>query len=133
MKREILIGIVALLGVLVTFLSGCTNSGPVDKAVIVESSHWSELGGSENEPMVIKPVKRGDVVYSDNESIITVRSVNENKIVFDVDGILVEPTADGRIDFSKEPLTRITLESGQDIQLVSLTMDAGVHVNIIFK
>ena len=133
MKKEILICVMTMLGLLAAVLSGCANSESVDKAVIVESSHWSELGGSENEPAIIKPVKRGDVIYSDRESTITVRSVTEKKIVLDVDGILVEPTAEGRIDFSKEPLTRITLESGQGIQLVSLTMDAGVHVNILFK
>ena len=133
MKKEILVCVFLMLSLMAVALTGCANSGPVDKAVIVESHYWSELGSTPNEPAVIKPVKRGDLIFQGFDSTITVKSVNDKKIVLDVDGILVEPTPDGRIDFSKEPLTRIVLESGQSIQLVSLSMDAGVRVNIGFK
>ncbi len=75
----------------------------------------------------------GDELYSGFHSVVTVKSVDEEKIVLSLDGCLIEPNPNGTINLRAEPLKEITLEKGEDIILASQTMDAGVTLTISYK
>ena len=118
---------------LMSCLSGCGKAETADKKLTVTASEWWELGGEDLDPVVFSPVKKGDEVYNGYSSVITVKSVSEDKIVLAIDGGLVEPNEDGSINLNREPLKKLTLEPGQSVELASQTMDAGVHIMISFE
>ena len=133
MKKTNIISIILVVALAMVTLYGCGSSKPVDKSLTVHVREWWEMGSSEEDPVTYTPLKKGDEVYNGFSSVIKVKSVNEDKIVLAIDGILVEPEDDGTIDMSKEPLKSITLKSGESIKLVSLSMGAGVKLLIEFE
>ena len=42
---------------------GCGNAEPVQTPLSIEEIQWSELGSLTDDPIVITPLQRGDVVY----------------------------------------------------------------------
>ncbi len=78
-------------------------------------------------------IKFGDEVYNGSGSIITVKSISKSKLILSVDGCFVEPNEDGTINLRKDPIKKMTLKSGQTIEIVSQTMDAGVELNISYE
>ena len=122
-----------LVGFLCANLISGSASKPVDRELTVEAREWWELGGEESDPVVFSPVSKGDELYNGYGSVITVKSVNDDRVVLAIDGCLVEPNKDGTINLNKEPLKSITLEVGESIELVSQTMDAGVHVTLAYE
>ena len=132
-KLSVLIGIgIAALVFFSMFLSGCAGSKEVNKKLSVQVTDWHEMGSTHYDPEIFTPLKKGDVVYESLHAIITVKSVNEERIVLKVDGGMVEPNPDGTIDLNKEPIGTVTLSSGQSIELDSQSMSAGVNVTISF-
>ena len=45
------------------WLGGCGNAEPVQTPLSIEEIQWSELGSLTDDPIVITPLQRGDVVY----------------------------------------------------------------------
>ena len=97
-----------------------TQAGPVDKTLSVQETKWYETGSTVNDPVIYNPLEAGDVVYDDGYYRIEIESVNEDVIVLDVDGCLVEPNSD-------------EIAAGESIELVSQTMDAGIDLIISYE
>lgn len=85
-----------------------------------------------NSPIGYAP-KAGDEVYNGYASTITVKSVTDDEIEFELTGCLVEPNPSGSINLNKEPLKELTLKKGQKIKLKSQTMDGGVTIVLEYK
>ena len=129
-KKSISVGLFLLIMI---FTYGCGNAEPVQTTLSIEETQWSELGSSTDDPIVITPLQRGDVVYDSNETKITVKSVTESRLVLEIDGFMVEPNDDGSINLGAEPLKIIDLTKGQSIEIDSQTMDAGFNLLISYE
>ena len=128
---------VVMLAVVFVF-AGCksaeeTKAGPVDKTLSVQETKWYETGSTVNDPVVYNPLEAGDVVYDDGYYRIEIESVNEDVIVLDVDGCLVEPNSDGTINLRAESVDEIEIAAGESIELVSQTMDSGINLIISYE
>ena len=128
---------VVMLTVVFVF-AGCksaeeTPAGPVDKTLSVQETKWYETGSTVNDPVVYNPLEAGDVVYDDGYYRIGIESVNEDVIVLDVDGCLVEPNSDGTINLRAESVDEIEIAAGESIELVSQTMDSGINLIISYE
>lgn len=132
MKKK-LSAVCIFIAMLLVFVSGCGNTAVTERKMTVQSSKWSELGGSTSDPVVYTSINKGELLYEGFDSKIKVKSVSNKKLVLDIDGYLVETEPDGRIDMRKTPLNRLTLEVGQSVELATLTMDAGAHISISFE
>ena len=128
---------VVMLAVVFVF-AGCksaeeTQAGPVDKTLSVQEIKWYETGSSTEDPVEFNPLEAGDVVYDDGYYRIEIESVNEDVIVLDVDGCLVEPNSDGTINLRAESVDEIEIAVGESIELVSQTMDSGINLIISYE
>ena len=85
-----------------------------------------------NNPVKFSP-KAGDEVYNGFSSTITVKSVTDDEIEFELTGCLVEANSNGSVNLNKDPLTKLTLKKGDKIKLASQTMDAGVKITLEYK
>lgn len=128
-----LISSLIIIAVFALMLTGCVNSGPVNKTLTVTEVRWSENGASQPIVMTYNELKAGDVIYRGFSSVITIKSVNENKVVFDIDGYLVRPNDDGSINLHDDPLKSVFVTSGNSVELVTQTMDAGGNITISFE
>ena len=148
MKKQVKVFILCLLTV--TLLTGCSiemtpkqkvteqvsgteYSGLKDSGLIVKTKNWYSTGSGKESTVTFSEPKSGDEIYNGFESVITVKSVSEDKIVLSIDGCLVEPNEDGSINMNKKPLEIATLNKGQSIELKSQTMDAGVKLTINYN
>ncbi len=122
-----------MLLVIALLVGGCGKTPVVQTTLSVQETQWSEQGSSTDDPVKITPLQKGDVVYDDHFTKITVRSVDEEKIVLAIDGYMVEPSEDGTIDLSAEPLKKIRLECGQTMELVSQSMSAGFNLLLSYE
>ena len=84
------------------------------------------------EPIVYAP-NVGDEVYNGFQSTVTVKSVNDKEIEFELTGCLIEANRDGTVNLSGEALKELTLKKGKKIKLKSMTMDAGVTIVLEYK
>ncbi len=132
MKKNLL-GLILIICLAAFCLGGCASKEPVNRKLTVSYRTWSEMGGSNYDPIVYSTVVKGTEIYNGYFSTVTVKSVTDEKIVFAVDGCLVEPNEDGTINMNKDPLKKVTLGVGESIELVSQTMDGGVHVFLSFE
>ena len=110
-----------------------TQAGPGEKTLSVQETKWYETGSTVNDPVVYNPLEAGDVVYDDGYYRIEIESVNEDVIVLDVDGCLVEPNSDGTINLRAESVDEIEIAAGESIELVSQTMDSGINLIISYE
>lgn len=110
-----------------------TEPGPVDMTLSVLKTGWYESGHTNYEPVTYNPLEAGDVVYEDDYYEIVIESVTEDMIILNVDGALIEPNSDGTINLRADPIEEIDLAAGESIELVSQTMDAGIHLKIAFE
>ena len=122
-----------IISVFALMLTGCGNSGPVNKTLTVTVVRWNETGASQPIVMTYNELKAGDVIYRGFSSVITIKSVNENKVVFDIDGYLVIPNDDGSINLNADPLESLILTSGDTVELATQTMDEGGNITITFE
>ncbi len=114
-------------------LGGCGEPAPIQKGLTVKVHEWSDGGGSPDDTVTYTEIRAKEELYNGYASKVTVKKVSEDKIVLSLDGCLVEPNENGTIDMRKEPLKKITVKSGQTIELVSQTMDAGVRLEISYE
>ena len=103
MKKTMHILSVVIILFIMSFLSGCGNSEPVQASLSIQETSWSEQGSSTYDPRIITPLQKGDVVY------------------------------DGTINLDAEPIEKLELECGQSIELVSTSMSAGFNLVISYE
>ena len=130
--RKLISGLITIM-VFALMLTGCGNFGPVNKTLTVTEVRWSEMGAGQPIVMTYTELEAGDVIYRGFSSVITIKSVTEDKLVLDIDGYLVEPNADGSIDLRADPLQSFTLKDGDTVEFVTQTMDAGENITITFE
>ena len=130
--RKLISGLITIM-VFALMLTGCGNFGPVNKTLTVTEVRWSEMGAGQPIVMTYTELEAGDVIYRGFSSVITIKSVTEDKLVLDIDGYLVEPNADGSIDLRADPLKSFTLTDGDSVEFVTQTMDAGENITITFE
>ena len=133
MKKTMHILSVVIILFIMSFLSGCGNSEPVQASLSIQETSWSEQGSSTYDPIVFTPLQKGDVVYDGHFVKIKVKSVNESRIVLTIEGPMVEPNDDGTINLDAEPIEKLELECGQSIELVSTSMSAGFNLVISYE
>ena len=129
--RNILCVVIILL--IMSFLSGCGNTEPVQTSLSIQETEWSEQGSSTYDPSIFNPLQKGDVVYDDHFIKIKVKTVNESRIVLTIEGHMVEPNDDGTINLDAEPIEKLELDCGQSIELVSTSMSAGFNLVISYE
>ena len=133
MKKTMHILSVVIILFIMSFLSGCGNSEPVQASLSIQETSWSEQGSSTYDPRIITPLQKGDVVYDGHFVKIKVKSINESRIVLTIEGHMVEPNDDGTINLDAEPIEKLELECGQSIELVSTSMSAGFNLVISYE
>ncbi len=113
---------------------GATETGKTAEGKLtVKIGSWNDIGSGTAEENEFTTLNKGDVIYDTSFGVITIKSVDDHKVVLNVDGAMVEPNSDGTINLRKDPITKITLNAGESIRLASQTMDAGVHMEISFE
>lgn len=75
----------------------------------------------------------GDEVYNGFSSTVTVKSVSDDEIKFELTGCLIEANSDGTVNLNGKALKELTLKKGEKIKLKSMTMDAGVTIVLEYK
>lgn len=133
MKKTKYILDVAIIIFIMSFLCGCGNTEPVQASLSIQETSWSEQGSSTYDPSIFNPLQKGDVVYDDHFIKIKVKSVNESRIVLEIEGHMVEPNDDGTINLDAEPIEKLELDCGQSIELASTSMSAGFNLVISYE
>ena len=133
MKKTKYIFGVAIILFIMSFLCGCGNTEPVQASLSIQETSWSEQGSSTYDPSIFNPLQKGDVVYDDHFIKIKVKSVNESRIVLEIEGHMVEPNDDGTINLDAEPIEKLELDCGQSIELASTSMSAGFNLVISYE
>lgn len=133
MKKTKYILDVAIILFIMSFLCGCGNTEPVQASLSIQETSWSEQGSSTYDPSIFNPLQKGDVVYDDHFIKIKVKSVNESRIVLEIEGHMVEPNDDGTINLDAEPIEKLELDCGQSIELASTSMSAGFNLVISYE
>ena len=131
-KTKYILGIAIILFIM-SFLCGCGNTEPVQASLSIQETSWSEQGSSTYDPSIFNPLQKGDVVYDDHFIKIKVKSVNESRIVLEIEGHMVEPNDDGTINLDAEPIEKLELDCGQSIELASTSMSAGFNLVISYE
>lgn len=131
-KTKYILGIAIILFIM-SFLCGCVNTEPVQASLSIQETSWSEQGSSTYDPSIFNPLQKGDVVYDDHFIKIKVKSVNESRIVLEIEGHMVEPNDDGTINLDAEPIEKLELDCGQSIELASTSMSAGFNLVISYE
>lgn len=131
-KAKYILGVAIILFIM-SFLCGCGNTEPVQASLSIQESSWSEQGSSTYDPSIFNPLQKGDVVYDDHFIKIKVKSVNESRIVLEIEGHMVEPNDDGTINLDAEPIEKLELDCGQSIELASTSMSAGFNLVISYE
>ena len=131
-KTKNILGVAIILFIM-SFLCGCGNTEPVQASLSIQETSWSEQGSSTYDPSIFNPLQKGDVVYDDHFIRIKVKSVNESRIVLEIEGHMVEPNDDGTINLDAEPIEKLELDCGQSIELASTSMSAGFNLVISYE
>ena len=131
-KTKYILGVAIILFIM-SFLCGCGNTEPVQASLSIQETSWSEQGSSTYDPSIFNPLQKGDVVYDDHFIKIKVKSVNESRIVLEIEGHMVEPNDDGTINLDAEPIEKRELDCGQSIELASTSMSAGFNLVISYE
>ena len=131
-KTKYILGVAIILFIM-SFLCGCGNTEPVQASLSIQETSWSEQGSSTYDPSIFNPLQKGDVVYDDHFIKIKVKSVNESRIVLEIEGHMVEPNDDGTINLDAEPIEKLELDCGQSIELASPSMSAGFNLVISYE
>ena len=131
-KTKYILGVAIILFIM-SFLCGCGNTEPVQASLSIQETSWSEQGSSTHDPSIFNPLQKGDVVYDDHFIKIKVKSVNESRIVLEIEGHMVEPNDDGTINLDAEPIEKLELDCGQSIELASTSMSAGFNLVISYE
>ena len=131
-KKKYILGVAIILFIM-SFLCGCGNTEPVQASLSIQETSWSEQGSSTYDPSIFNPLQKGDVVYDDHFIKIKVKSVNESRIVLEIEGHMVEPNDDGTINLDAEPIEKLELDCGQSIELASTSMSAGFNLVISYE
>ena len=131
-KKKYILGVAIILFIM-SFLCGCGNTEPVQASLSIQETSWSEQGSSTYDPSIFNPLQKGDVVYDDHFTKIKVKSVNESRIVLEIEGHMVEPNDDGTINLDAEPIEKLELDCGQSIELASTSMSAGFNLVISYE
>ena len=131
-KTKYILGVAIILFIM-SFLCGCGNTEPVQASLSIQETSWSEQGSSTYDPSIFNPLQKGDVVYDDHFIKIKVKSVNESRIVLEIEGHMVEPNDDGTINLDAEPIEKLELDCGQSIELASTSMSAGFNLVISYE
>ena len=131
-KTKYILGVAIVLFIM-SFLCGCGNTEPVQASLSIQETSWSEQGSSTYDPSIFNPLQKGDVVYDDHFIKIKVKSVNESRIVLEIEGHMVEPNDDGTINLDAEPIEKLELDCGQSIELASTSMSAGFNLVISYE
>ena len=131
-KTKYILGVAIILFIM-SFLCGCGNTEPVQASLSIQETSWSEQGSSTYDPSIFNPLQKGDVVYDDHFIKIKVKSVNEGRIVLEIEGHMVEPNDDGTINLDAEPIEKLELDCGQSIELASTSMSAGFNLVISYE
>ena len=134
-----LTALIVLMTIIVLSVTGCgsgSGSGSEESLrgiLIVETRTYGDTEGSTKETVAkYTSLQPGDVLFDHFGSDITVKKVSPDRIVLTSGGGLVEPNKDGSINLSARSVKKIELEVGEDITLVTQTMDAGGKVNLRF-
>ena len=131
-KTKYILGVAIILFIM-SFLCGCGNTEPVQASLSIQETSWSEQGSSTYDPSIFNPLQKGDVVYDNHFIKIKVKSVNESRIVLEIEGHMVEPNDDGTINLDAEPIEKLELDCGQSIELASTSMSAGFNLVISYE
>ena len=131
-KTKYILGVAIILFIM-SFLCGCGNTEPVQASLSIQETSWSEQGSSTYDPSIFNPLQKGDVVYDDHFIKIKVKSVNESRIVLEIEGHMVEPNDDGTINLDAEPIEKLELDCGQSSELASTSMSAGFNLVISYE
>ena len=131
-KTKYILGVAIILFIR-SFLCGCGNTEPVQASLSIQETSWSEQGSSTYDPSIFNPLQKGDVVYDDHFIKIKVKSVNESRIVLEIEGHMVEPNDDGTINLDAEPIEKLELDCGQSIELASTSMSAGFNLVVSYE
>ncbi len=131
-KTKNILGVAIILFIM-SFLSGCGNTEPVQASLSIQETEWSEQGSSTYDPEIFTPLQKGGVVYDDHFVKIKIKSVDESRIVLAIEGHMVEPNDDGTIDLGAEPIEKLELDRGQSFELVSTSMSAGFNLVISYE
>ena len=131
-KTKNILGVAIILFIM-SFLCGCGNTEPVQASLSIQETSWSEQGSSTYDPSIFNLLQKGDVIYDDHFIKIKVKSVNESRIVLEIEGHMVEPNDDGTINLDAEPIEKLELDCGQSIELASTSMSAGFNLVISYE
>ncbi len=131
--------LIILMTIIILSVTGCgsgSGSGSEESLrgiLIVETRIYGDTEGSTTETVAkYTSLAPGDVLFDHFGSDITVKKVSPDHIVLTSGGGMVEPNKDGTINLSARSVKKIELEVGEEITLVTQTMDAGGKVNLRF-
>ncbi|MBO4458078.1 MAG: hypothetical protein J5802_10185 [Butyrivibrio sp.] len=99
----------------------------------IKEGLWSSGGHCGDNEYTYSDLKAGDEIYNDWDSVITVKSVDDEKVVLSIDGCFVEPNEDGSINLNKQPLKKLTINRGETVEIETQTMDAGAKLEISYE
>ena len=103
--------------------------------LVIEEHAWSDAGDrfiNNDNTYRYENVKVGDNVYN-GYATLEVKKVTPKLIVLSVDGGLVEPNKDGTVSLLAESLDKIKIDVGDEIEVVTQTMDAGARLKIRYE
>ncbi|MCR5511365.1 MAG: hypothetical protein K6F54_10505 [Lachnospiraceae bacterium] len=133
--------LIILMTIIILSVIGCgsgsgSGSGSEESLrgiLIVETRIYGDTEGSTTETVAkYTSLAPDDVLFDHFGSDITVKKVSPDHIVLTSGGGMVEPNKDGTINLSARSVKKIELEVGEEITLVTQTMDAGGKVNLRF-
>ncbi len=134
MKRKILCWMTLIA--MTAALSAC-KSAELHATVTLTEQWWTGWTREQPEPTVttFADVAEGTVLYdSEYDGTITVSSVTEEAIGLRIEhSCFTEPNENGTINLTAAPIETLTVQRGEEKELVTQTLDAGVVLRIAYS
>ena len=136
-QRTVLFFLVAMIAIMA--FSGCrrVDQERAEAKLTVTETMWS--GRAKDLPVptvtVFEVFSEGTVLY-DNEfggKVYIEKLTDEKMILRFVDSCFVESNQEGTINILATPLDTVSITRGEEIKVVTATLDAGIYLTIRFE
>ena len=105
-----------------------------EKGLTIKSKPRFAEGDDSTEVSLYESPQVGDKVFEKYSTIISVKAVEDDKIILSIDGgPMVKPNKDGTINLRAEPLKDVTIEKGNMTELKSQGTDMGFTLYITYN
>lgn len=118
---------------MIMLINGCGRAAVSQNTISIQEKQWNEKGSDPKDILSYSPIKKGDILYNANDTKISVKSINDNKVILAIEGYMVEPNENGTINLNADPLEKIEIKRGESKEIDSQTMDAGFKLYITYK